>query len=255
MRRFRLRSSTPPRARTWGRRGHTPLFTVRGRSRRHISITGLRCYRPGEQPRLIYRPPLPSQPQGRAQELRLDRLPRSPGAPHCKLHAPIVVVVWDNRNIHRAADLRQYEADHDWLAVFQLPSYAPDLNPVGGIWYLPLRAPMAYTALTDPDYLEHTLRRGLAHIQRHPDLITGCLAGSGVTITDIHPNASRKGQQLPQLGHSMSCRPAVRPLLARPFGTRTICSRPQAQRLQTTVPSLVACWEMMVFVWVSMAAG
>ncbi|MDT0616181.1 DDE endonuclease, partial [Streptomyces sp. DSM 40712] len=35
---------TPPRARTWGRRGHTPVIRVRGRSRRRTSIAALCCY-------------------------------------------------------------------------------------------------------------------------------------------------------------------------------------------------------------------
>ncbi|GAA1933525.1 hypothetical protein GCM10009753_78730 [Streptantibioticus ferralitis] len=47
---------TPPRAHTWGRRGHTPVVRVRGRSYRRISIAAMACYRPGERPRLIYRP-------------------------------------------------------------------------------------------------------------------------------------------------------------------------------------------------------
>ncbi len=33
-----------------------------------------------------------------------------------------------------------------------------------------------------PDHLTHTLRRGLAHIQRHPELIDGCLTETGLTL-------------------------------------------------------------------------
>ncbi len=47
---------TPPTARTWSRRGMTPVVRVRGRSRRRISIAALTCYKPGERSRLIYRP-------------------------------------------------------------------------------------------------------------------------------------------------------------------------------------------------------
>lgn len=49
-------SMTPPRARTWGRRGHTPVVRVRGRSWRRWSIAAMCCYKPGENSRLIYRP-------------------------------------------------------------------------------------------------------------------------------------------------------------------------------------------------------
>lgn len=43
--------------------------------------------------------------------------------------------------------------------------YAPDLNPVEGIWSLLRRGPMANAAFTDPDHLAQTLRHGLRHIQ------------------------------------------------------------------------------------------
>nr|WP_324605388.1 winged helix-turn-helix domain-containing protein [Streptomyces sp. NRRL F-2664] len=46
---------TPPRARTWGRRRHTPVIRVRGRSRRRTSIAALCCCKPGEKSRCIHR--------------------------------------------------------------------------------------------------------------------------------------------------------------------------------------------------------
>ena len=49
-------SMTPPHARTWSRRGLTPVVRVRGRSWRRWSIAAMCCYRPGEASRLIYRP-------------------------------------------------------------------------------------------------------------------------------------------------------------------------------------------------------
>ena len=49
-------SMTPPQARTWGRRGLTPVVRVRGRSWRRWLIAAMCCYRPGDSSRLIYRP-------------------------------------------------------------------------------------------------------------------------------------------------------------------------------------------------------
>lgn len=97
-------------------------------------------------------------------------------------------------NTHRAAGLSKYAADHEWLTIVQLPSYSPDLNPVEGIWSWLRRGPMANTAFTDPDHLTRTLRRGLAHIQRHPELINGCLTETGLTLTPDPPKPIRKGQ-------------------------------------------------------------
>lgn len=125
---------TPPRARTWGRRGQTPVITVRGRSRRRVSVTALCCHRPGERSRLIYRPRFHSLLKGARksfawQDYR-DLLVRA----HLQLGTPIVVVCDINLNTHRAAGMRKHAADHEWLTVIQLPSYSPDLNPVKDIW-------------------------------------------------------------------------------------------------------------------------
>ncbi|MBA4867379.1 transposase, partial [Streptomyces sp. PSKA54] len=162
-------SMTPPRARTWGLRGHTPIVRVRGRSRRRISVAALCCYKPGEQSRLIYRPrihlPLKGARKSFAWTDYRDLVVRA----HIQLGGPIVLV-WDNLNTHLAAGMKKFAAEHDWLTVFQFPSYAPDLNPVEGIWSLLRRGPMANTAFTDPDHLIRTLRRGLRHIQHRPRL-------------------------------------------------------------------------------------
>lgn len=56
------------------------------------------------------------------------------------------MLVWD-LNVHKAAELRRWAAARDWLTIYYLPPYAPDLNPVGGrIVY----ATGAYEGLDEP---------------------------------------------------------------------------------------------------------
>lgn len=69
-------------------------------------------------------------------------------------------MIWDNLNTHLAKGMRVFVDAHDWLAVYQLPSYCPGLNPVEGIWSL-LRRKLDSTAFTDPDHLIDAVRRGL----------------------------------------------------------------------------------------------
>jgi transposase len=66
-----------------------------------------------------------------------------------------------------------------------LPAYAPHLNPVEGIWSL-LRSSQANTAFTDPNHLMRTLRQGLRQIQYRSNVIDGCLAETGLTLTASH---------------------------------------------------------------------
>ncbi|MFE0690835.1 transposase [Streptomyces xiamenensis] len=101
---------------------------------------------------------------------------------HIQLKAPIVLIR-DNLNTHRATGMRQYAAGHDWLTLVQLPSCAPDLNPVEGVWSLLRCGPLASIAFTDDGHLERTLRRGLRHIRHRPHLIDGCLTGTGPQLT------------------------------------------------------------------------
>nr|WP_236653720.1 transposase [Streptacidiphilus melanogenes] len=153
-----------------------------GRSRRRISIAVLTCYKPGERSRLIYRPRLDGQVRSKGRKsLAWSDYRDLILAAHARLDGPIVLI-WDNLNSHLAAGMREFIADQDWLTVYQLPAYAPDLNPVEGIWSLLRRGFLANVAFTDPDHLVRTVRRGLRKIQYRPHLIDGCLAETGLII-------------------------------------------------------------------------
>jgi transposase len=78
--------------------------------------------------------------------------------------------------------MKEYVAAHDWLTVYQLPAYAPQLNPVEGIWSL-IRRNLANTAFADPEHLISAVRRELRTIQYRSWLIDGVLAGTGLTPT------------------------------------------------------------------------
>jgi transposase len=180
-------SMTPPTARTWSRRGRTPIIHIRGRSRRRLSVAALTCYKPGERSRLIYRPAPDRRADGRKSFAWTDYRDLLRNA-HAQLGGPIVLV-WDNLNTHLTAGMRQFIAEHDWLTVVQLPAYAPQLNPVEGIWSLVRRA-LANTAFTDPDHLIAAIRHQLRTIQHRPCLIDGALTETGLKLTPIPATTS-----------------------------------------------------------------
>ncbi|GGP96667.1 hypothetical protein GCM10010278_87210 [Streptomyces melanogenes] len=180
-------SMTPPTSRTWSKRGHTPVVRVRGRSQRRFSIAALACYKPGERSRLIFRPKrhIDHKRGGRRSFTWTDYRDLLTAA-HQQLGAPLVLV-WDNLNVHLDARLRAFIDTHDWITSFQLPPYAPDLNPVEGIWSLIRRSGQCNTAFTSPDHLMRLLRRRLRELQYRPGLLDGCLAGTGLTLTTSRP--------------------------------------------------------------------
>lgn len=88
--------------------------------------------------------------------------------------------VWDNLNVHRDRRLHGFIDAQDWITVHYLPPYAPQLNPVEGVWSLLRRRCQANTVFTDPAHLMRALKRGLREVQYRPALIDGCLAGTGL---------------------------------------------------------------------------
>ena len=158
----------PPRSRTWGRRGITPVIRVRGGGTGRVSVAGLACYRPGDRTRLIYR--LHCY-RGRKRETKAFTWTEYRDlliAARRQLPGGVVVLVWDNLNVHLGPELRAFIAAQAWLRVFRLPAYAPDLNPVEGIWPVLKRGVLANLAVASYGHLVQVIRHGLKKIQYQP---------------------------------------------------------------------------------------
>ncbi|GAA2123240.1 hypothetical protein GCM10009759_74190 [Kitasatospora saccharophila] len=174
-------SMTPPRSRTWGRVGQTPVVRVRGHGSGRVSMAGLACYKPGERSRLIYAireyRGRKGEPKGFGRRDFRDLIVRA----RIQLGGP-VVLVWDNARIHLVPPLKAFfEANTHWLTVFQLPTYALDLNPQEGIWSL-VKRDIGNLAAADLGQLTRAVKRKLKMIQYCSHLVGGCLAGTGLIM-------------------------------------------------------------------------
>jgi transposase len=123
----------PPKGRTWGRRGHTPVVRVTGGSNKRVSLAALIAVKPGQRRRLIYRvhPGRGKSSDPRKGFTETDYA-RFLDAAHQQLGGPLMVI-WDNLNAHTSAAMAELIAARDWLTVCRLPSYAHELNPVAGV--------------------------------------------------------------------------------------------------------------------------
>ena len=122
----------PPKGRTWGRRGRTPVVTVTGGHNSRVSLAALIALKQGERPRLVYRVHR-GLPGDRRKGFTETDYARLLDAAHQQLGGPLVLV-WDNLNTHVSKAMRELVAARDWLTVFQLPAYASELNPVESVW-------------------------------------------------------------------------------------------------------------------------
>ena len=174
-------SMIPPRARTWGRIGQTPVVRVKGRGFGRVSMAGMACYKPGERSRLIYAireyRGRKNEPKGFGWRDFRDLIVRA----RIQLGGPIVLV-WDNVRLHLTAGMWEFiAANAEWLTVFQLPTYAPDLNPQEGVWSL-VKRDIGNLAAVDLSQITRAVKRRLKKIQYRPDLVDGCLTGTGLTF-------------------------------------------------------------------------
>jgi DDE superfamily endonuclease len=176
----------PPKARTWARRGHTPVIAVSGKGSGRVSVAGLVCLRPGARGRLYYRIRVHRGRKGERRSMSEADYAELVTAAHRELNAP-VILIWDNLNTHVSAVMRLLlDARRDWLTVIQLPAYAPDLNPAEGMW-ANMKNGLGNLAASNAGQLAAIVKNRLKRIQYRPALIDGFLAQTGLTLEPEPP--------------------------------------------------------------------
>jgi hypothetical protein len=173
-------SLRPPKARTWSRRGHTPVVKVSGKGSGRVSAASLLCVKPGARTRLIYRTVTHHGRKGEKKGFGEHDLARLLDAVHQQLGGP-VVLVWDNATQHTDTVMRELLAARGWLTVFPLPSYAPDLNPDEGVW-AHLKKSLANLAACGIDQLTAFAKTRLKKMQYRPTLLNGFITETGLTL-------------------------------------------------------------------------
>lgn len=144
-----------------------------------VSLAALICTKPGSKPRLIYRAHVDRGPrQGRRKGFTETDYARPLDAAHQQLGGP-VVLIWANLNTHISRAMRHLIAARDWLTVFQLPPYAPELNPVEGVWSH-LKRSLANLAKHGIDQLTTLVKTWLKRMQYRTGLIDGFIARTGL---------------------------------------------------------------------------
>ena len=88
------------------------------------------------------------------------------------------MVIWDGLNAHKSARMRALSGARPWLRVYQLPSYAPELDPVEKIWSAMKRSLANLPARTTTT-LTAAVRNRLEKRQYRHGLIDAYLTGTG----------------------------------------------------------------------------
>ncbi|MFB7600716.1 transposase, partial [Streptomyces sp. NPDC056160] len=97
--------------------------------------------------------------------------------------APIVLVR-DRPNTHVSHVMGELIAEREWLTVFLLPAYSPDLNPVEWV-EAHVKRSLANLAVVALDRLETLVRNRIKRLQYRPATLDGFIAGTGQALDEL----------------------------------------------------------------------
>jgi len=158
------------------------VVKVTGGHDTRVSLAALIAVRPGSRPRLIWRTHRARRGDKRKGFTEQDYA-RFPDAAHQQLGGPLVLV-WDGLNTHTSRAMRELIAARDWLTVYRLPPYAPELNPVEPAWSS-LKRSLANLVKHDINQLTALVKTRLRLMQYRPGLLEGFLAKPGLDLAPL----------------------------------------------------------------------
>jgi transposase len=93
-------------------------------------------------------------------------------------------LLWDGLPPHRSNAMRAWiRTQRSWLVVERLPAYAPDLNPVEGLWSSLKAVELAnLTSSTLAEVIDQA-HRGVERVRRTPHLAYSFLRHAGLSVS------------------------------------------------------------------------
>lgn len=97
---------------------------------------------------------------------------------------PRLLVIWDGSPIHRRANVKEFLASREGRGVHiePLPPYAPDLNPVEGVWQQLKHVELRNVVCLDLDELHLELDAAIARLRQKPHLLLSFFEGAGLPL-------------------------------------------------------------------------
>ena len=98
-----------------------------------------------------------------------------------------VTLLWDGLGSHWSRRMRRFVAtQRRWLVVERLPAYAPELNPVEGLWSSLKSRDLANHCCDTIDQMADATVQGIDRIGRTPDLVFSFLRKARLELYDCH---------------------------------------------------------------------
>ena len=168
-------SEQPPVRRTWAPRGKTPSV-VHPFNWKKLSICSVIAYWwNGKRCRLFFRVVAGSYNDQKLISF-LEQL----------LHQPSMgklVLLWDGLPSHRSQRMVEYlRHQKDRLHIIRLPAYAPDINPVEGLWANIQGQELANRCVKDLGEMVEGVRNGFTRLSSESWLLQSFLKHAGLSL-------------------------------------------------------------------------
>ena len=169
-------SLTPCVRKTWAPRGKTPVLVHRQRSWTRISAAAFICYRwDGSRARLYVH----LRPGSYNEESLIEVLKDL----RRHFRGQKVILLWDGLSGHKSTLMRAHLAEQlSWLTVERLPAYAPDLNPVEGLWSNVKGRELANRCDLETADTVAAARTGIARVRSNQQLLFSFLHHAGLSF-------------------------------------------------------------------------
>ena len=168
-------SERPSIRRTWAPRGETPVL-VQAFNWKKMSISAVLAYRwDGRRARCCF--------QMKPGSYDAASLIRFLQALSRERRGQQMILVWDGLPAHKSRLVQEYlRGQRSWLREERLPGYAPELNPVEGLWQNVKGQELANFCAADLADSACSCRRGLRRVQRKKSLLFSFLAHTGLSF-------------------------------------------------------------------------
>jgi hypothetical protein len=102
-------------------------------------------------------------------------------------------LLWDGLPSHRSTAMRDWlNRQRRWLVVERLPAYAPELNPVEGLWSCLKAVELANLATPTLGQVITQAHHGIERVRRTPHLAYSFLRHAGLSSHNHHPPGAVK---------------------------------------------------------------
>lgn len=161
-------SMIPTLQKQWAVRGQTPIVKHRNRWFRKVSVIGGLTVSPDRQTLGLELDWYPGEHVDQQKVVAfLKKLTERHDGP--------IDIVWDNLSAHGGKHVRKLLEENEVLHLHRLPPYAPDLNPIEGVWSLTKYHRMANHQIDDLDTLHQRALQATADVAEQPHLLRACI--------------------------------------------------------------------------------